>query len=158
MVAHSSGIAYRWLASGIVRWKPVSKAATSGRRGNRSREHPHRLDVGRIVRGGDVGERLHRLEHVLVDELDAGQVAGVDRLEADRRDVGGVLEHADLGVGQLVEADLHGVAVVGDRLDQLDLAAGRADRDLGVRRADPLDRAARQQRLGRVARGRRGGT
>ena len=49
--------------------------------------------------------------------------AGVDRLEPDRGDVGGVLEDAELGVGELVEADLDGVAVVGDRLDQLDLAA-----------------------------------
>ena len=30
-------------------------------------EHPHRLGVGRIVGGSDVGEGLHRLEHVIVD-------------------------------------------------------------------------------------------
>ena len=115
-------------------------------------EHPHRLDVRRIVRGGDVGERLHRLEHVLVDPLHAGEVPGVDRLEADRRDLGGVLEHAELGVGQLVEAELHGVAVVGDRLDQLD-ARPWPSGSTTLASAEPIRSIApaRQQRLGRVA-------
>ncbi len=46
----------------------------------------------------------------------------MDRLEPDRRDLGGVGEHADLGVGQLVEAEPHRLAVVGDRPDLLALA------------------------------------
>ena len=66
-------------------------------------------------------------------------------------DLGSVGQHADLGVGQLVEAELDRVAVVGDRPDQLALAPLRLDDDLGRRGADPLDRPARQDRLGRVA-------
>ena len=110
------------MASGIVRWKPVSKAATSGKLREAFAEHPHRFGVRRIVRRGDVGEGLHRLEHVLVDQVDAGQVPGVHGLEADRRDLARVRQHADLGIGQLVEAELDGVAVVGDRPLQLALA------------------------------------
>ena len=54
-------------------------------------EHPHRLGVGRIVRRRDVGEGFHRGQHVLVDQMHAGQIAGVNRLEADRRDFGRVV-------------------------------------------------------------------
>ena len=52
---------------------------------------------------------------------------------------------------ELVEADLHRGAVVGDGLDLLDLPGRGADRDPGRVRADPLDGPARQQRLGGVA-------
>ncbi len=54
-------------------------------------EQPHGVGVRRVVRGGDVGELLHRVEHSSVDPLHAGQIPGVDRLEADGRDVGGIL-------------------------------------------------------------------
>ena len=114
-------------------------------------EHPHGLGVRRIVGRRDVGERFHRGQHRLVDEVNAGEIASVHRLEADRRDFGRVAQHADLGIGQLVEAKLDRFAVIGDRADQLALASGRLDDDLGAGRADPLDRTARQERLGRVA-------
>ena len=142
--------------------RPV-KAGLEGRDQRQLREavaeHPHRLGVRRIVRRGDVGERFHRGQHLLVHQVNAGEVPGVDRLEADRRDLGGVVEHADLGVGQLVEAELHGVAVIGDRARPCSRSPrGRLDDDLGARRADPLDRPAGQHaaRPGRSCR--RGGT
>ena len=69
--------------------RPVEAGLERGDQGQLGKpfaEHPHRLDVRRVVGRGDVGEGLHRLEHVLVDQVDAGQVPGVDRLEADGRD------------------------------------------------------------------------
>ena len=92
--------------------------------GNRSRSIRIALVYGGLWAGATSAKASIASSTVLVHELDAGEVPRVDRLEADRRDLGGVGEHADLGVGQLVEADLHGVAVVGDRLDQLDARPG----------------------------------
>ena len=99
-------------------------------------EHPHRLGVGRIVGGSDVGEGLHRLEHVIVNPMDPGQVAGMDRLEPDGRHVTWVGQHADVGIGELVEAKLDRVAMVGDRPIHLPLAPGGSHDDPGHRAAD----------------------
>ena len=114
-------------------------------------QHSHRFDIRRVVRGGDVGESLHRFEHVFINLVDAGQVAGVYRFEPDRRDVRGVLQHPELLVRELFETNLDGVSVVGDRLDEFDLASGRLDLDLGVLGADPFDRATGQHLLRPVA-------
>ena len=46
------GVPLRW-PRGSSGGSPVSKAATSGMSGNRVAEHPHRLDVRRVVGGGD---------------------------------------------------------------------------------------------------------
>ena len=121
-------------------------------------EHSHGLGVRRIVGRRDVGERFHRGQHGLVHQVNAGEIASVDRLEADRRDFGRVAQHADLGVGQLVEAKLDRFTVIGDRTDQLAIASRRLEDDLGVGRADPLDarRAPGAVRTGRSCR--RGGT
>ena len=75
----------------------------------------------------------------------------MDRLEPDGRDVTWVGQHADLGIGELVEAELDRVAMVGDRPIHLPLAPGGLHDDLGHRAADALDRPPRQDRLGRVA-------
>src|SRR5262249_11880546 len=77
------------------------------------------------------------------------EIPRVDRLEADRGDFAGLGQHADLGIGQLVEAQLYGRPVIGDRADQLAPTPGRGDDDLGGLGADPLDGSAGQERLGR---------
>ena len=48
----------------------------------------------------------------------------MNRLEADGRDFACVVQHAGFRIGQLVEAKLHGLAVVGDGADQLDARLG----------------------------------
>ena len=87
------------------------------------------------------------LEHVIVNPMDAGQVAGMDRLEPDGRHVTWVGQHADLGIGELVEAELDRVAMVGDRPIHLPLAPGRLDDDLGAS-GEPIRSIAPRARTG----------
>ena len=57
--------------------RPV-KAGFKGRDqrklGKAAAEHPHGLGVGRIVRRRDVGEGLHRREHRVVHQVNAGEI------------------------------------------------------------------------------------
>ena len=81
--------------------------------------------------------------------MHAGHLLGMHRLETDGRQVVGILERADLRIGQELQAGLDRDRVVGNRPFSL----GRAALRLGVRprsgRADPLDPAARKYLLRR---------
>ena len=73
------------------------------------------LVYGGLCAGATCGEGFHRGQHRVVDQMHSGEPARMNRLEADRRDLARVMQHADLRIGQLVEAELHRLAVVGDR-------------------------------------------
>ena len=115
LVAHSSG-------NGVALARFGNRAVEAGfKRGDQRQareavaEHAHRFGVGRIMRRRHLGEGLHRGQDRVVDQMHSREPSRMDRLEADGRDFARVVQHADLRIGQLVEAELHGLAVVGDR-------------------------------------------
>ncbi len=57
-------------------------------------ELAHRVHVGRVVRGEERIERLHRAEHAVVENLRARDALGHDGLEADGREFAKRAEHA----------------------------------------------------------------
>ena len=102
-------------------------------------KHPHRLGVGWIVGRSDVGKGLHRFQHVVVNPMHPGQVAGMNRLEADGRHLARVAQNADLGIGELLEAKLDRLAMVGDGPVHLPLTPGRLHDQPSHRTTNALD-------------------
>ncbi len=64
--------------------------------------------------------------------------------ETNRGQVACAGQSSNLGVDQLFDRKLDRGGVVGDGLDQVDLAFGGPDGDLRRRRSDPFDRPSRK--------------
>ena len=107
-------------------------------------QQPHGRDVRRIVRRGDAAHLFHRRQHVGRDPLHAAVSAAVDRLEADGRHFRRIAQAAVRRIGQLRQAVMHRLDVIG-RLDrQLPLVLADLDVAAALRRADPFDASARE--------------
>ena len=111
-------------------------------------QQPHRRDVGRIVGRRDRAHLFHRRQHVGVTRCTPLEPAAVHRLEADGRHfrrIGQAAELADRSVDPgscRTAAAWSGTCDVSSRRATADL-----DEATALRRADPLDAAARKLAL-----------
>ena len=106
-------------------------------------QQAHGGDVGRIVRRGDAAHFLHRREHVGRNPLHSAVAAAVDRLEGDGRHFRRIAEAAVRGVGQLGQAVVDGLDVVGGLDRQVLLVIADLDRRAALGRANPFNASAR---------------